>query len=150
MSINLFVRSRFWAWALLPHSTKKEPSLSLLMFFRVPAMAPSELQKGITFAEREIFIRRLGYQKPGPVCFTFHEHLIVGICIRVVIQYSFLDWCFVAIVCCVMFHYVLSPPATESNKGMHTSRNSSKCAPGLKMQYTQVIKTKQSLLLSPD
>ena len=39
LSINRFVRSRFWAWALLPHSTKKEPSLSLLMFFRVPAMA---------------------------------------------------------------------------------------------------------------
>ena len=39
-----------------------------------------------------------------------------------------------------MIHYVLAPPATESNKGMHTSGNSSKCAPGLKTQYTQVIK----------
>ena len=33
----------------------------------------------------------------------------------------------------------------DSNK-----RHSSKCAPGLKTQYTQVIKTKQSLFLSPD
>ena len=39
-----------------------------------------------------------------------------------------------------MDHYVLSPPATESNKGMYTSGNSGKCAPVLKTQYTQVIK----------
>ena len=39
MSINRFVWSRFWAWVLLPHSTKKEPSLSLSMLFRVPAIA---------------------------------------------------------------------------------------------------------------
>ena len=39
-----------------------------------------------------------------------------------------------------MFRYVLSPPATESNKGMHTSGNFSKCPPGLRMQYTQMIK----------
>ena len=37
--INLFVRSRFWAWALLPHSTRKDPSLNLLMLLRVPATA---------------------------------------------------------------------------------------------------------------
>ena len=51
-----------------------------------------------------------------------------------------------------MFRYVLSPPATESNKGMHTSGKSSKTRanPGLKTQYAQVIKNQQSLLLSPD
>ena len=42
--------------------------------------------------------------------------------------------------CLLMIRYALFPPATESNKGMHTSGNSSKRAPGLKTQYTQVIK----------
>ena len=36
-SVNKSVRSRFWAWALLPHSTRKDQSLNLLMLFRVPA-----------------------------------------------------------------------------------------------------------------
>ena len=48
LSINLFVQSRFWAWALLPHSTRKDPSLNLLMLLRVPATRlgnPSEQQR---------------------------------------------------------------------------------------------------------
>ena len=36
-SVNKSVRSRFWSWALLPHSTRKDPSLNLLMLLRVPA-----------------------------------------------------------------------------------------------------------------
>ena len=67
LSVNLFVRSRFWAWAFLPHSIKKEPSLSLLMFFRVPAMAwkPFWIAKGDNFCRgRSLFadstIKNLG------------------------------------------------------------------------------------------
>ena len=46
--INLFVQSRFWAWALLPHSTRKDPSLNLLMLLGVPATAwkPFWIAKG--------------------------------------------------------------------------------------------------------
>ena len=40
------------------------------------------------------------------------------------------------------------PTRHRVQQGDAHKRLSSKCAPGLKMQYTQVIKTKQSLLLS--
>ena len=42
------------------------------------------------------------------------------------------------------------PTRHRVQQGDAHMQHSSKCAPGLKTQYTQVIKTKQSLLLSPD
>ena len=45
-------------------------------------------------------------------------------------------------------HFV--PTHHRVQQGDAHKRLSSKCAPGLKTQYSQVIKTKQSLLQSPD
>ena len=118
LSINLFVWSRFWAWALLPHSIKKEPFLSLLMFFRVPAMAwkPFWIAKGDNFCRGRSSltgstIKNLGQFVSLFISISFSESVSESSS-----RALFLDWCFVAIVSCVMFCYVLSPPITESNK----------------------------------
>ena len=85
-----------WAWAFLPHSTKKEPSLSLLMLFKRSSLKTLLNCERRQLLQRQIFIRRVDYQKSGPVCLTVHEHLIVGIRIWVVIPYSFFGLVF----CC--------------------------------------------------
>ena len=136
LSTKWFVWSRFWAWALLPHSTKKEPSVSLLILFRLLAITwkPFWIAKGDSFCKGRSSFADLTIINFGHFFFSLFEKISFSESVSVSSSHPlFMYLCFDAMLCSIMICYILSPPTTESNKGMHTSRNSSKCAPGLKM-----------------
>ena len=132
--------------------TRKDPSLNLLMLLRVPATAWNHFwtAKGDSLLSGRSSLNDSTTRNLGQLLLVLQKDSLSESASKSWSLSRNLLFLFEgAMLCLLMIRYTLSAPATESNKGMHTRGNSSKCAPGLKTQYTQVIK-KQSLLLSPD
>ena len=121
LSTNRVVLRRPIACDFLAHSTRKVPSLNLSMLLRVPATAwnPSGQQRATVYSVEGrhsttprpetlasyMSCRSVRYPTPCPN---------LGRC---PVIFCFCLW----VPCFLMIHYALSPPATESNKGMNTS-----------------------------
>ena len=125
----------------LAHSIRKDPSLNLLMLLRVPATAwnPFWTAKGDSVLSGRSSLDDSTTRNLGLLLIVFQKRsLSESVSKSWSLSRNLLFVCEDAMLCLLMIRYALSPPATESNKGMHTSGNSSKCAQGLETQYEHI------------
>ena len=135
LSMNRVVVRRPTACDFLVYSTRKEPSLNLLMLLRVLAIAwnPFWITKGDSLLRGRSSLDDSTTRNHGQLLLVLQKcSLLESVSESWSLFHNLLFLFEGAMLCLFMIRYTLSPPATESNKGMHTSGNSSKRAPGLK------------------
>ena len=124
LSTNRVVLRRPIACDFLAHSTRKDPALNLLMLLRVPATAwnPFWTAKGDSLLRGRSSLDDSTTRNLGQLLQELYERSLSESVSESWPLSRNLLFLFVSTkLFFLMIHYVLSPPATESYKGMHTS-----------------------------
>ena len=112
------------ACGFLAYSTRKEPSLNLLVLFRVPAIArnPFWITKGKSLLSGRSSLDDSTTRNLGQFVLVFVKHsMSESVSVSWSLSLRRLLECLGAMLCLLMIRHALSPPVTESNKGMHRS-----------------------------